>query len=99
VTCFGGPVIMARLEAIGAISGHTKVDWTVKHLLELDQLCVLGQDVKQIASHFGATVPEIEWCCRKLRRRRGKSLRRGAFHRSIPVWAHHHPPMNRSVNR
>jgi hypothetical protein len=74
VTFLGGTAIMARFEAIAAVAGHGKVSWTMKHLLELDQLCRMGKTVEQMASHFSATVAEIERGCRRLAKRRGESL-------------------------
>jgi hypothetical protein len=68
VTYFGGTTIMARYEAIERVRGHTKVYWTVKKIIELNDLVASGRNVTEIASHFDTTVEELERDFRKLRK-------------------------------
>jgi hypothetical protein len=68
VTYFGGTAIMARYEAIERVRGHTKVSWTVKNIMEFNDLAVSGRSVTEIASHFDTTVEELERGFRKLRK-------------------------------
>jgi hypothetical protein len=69
LTYLGGTSIMARIEAIDKISGHTKLYWTVRHLLQLQEHLASGKSLPEIASLFGATVPEIQRGCKKLAKR------------------------------
>jgi hypothetical protein len=68
VTCFTGTAIMARHEAIERVRGDTKVFWTVKNIMELNNLVASGRSVTDIASHFDTTVEELERGFRKLRK-------------------------------
>jgi hypothetical protein len=68
VTCFGGTAIMARYEAIERVRGHTKAYWTVKNIMELNDLVASGGSVAEIASHFDTTVEELERGFRELRK-------------------------------
>jgi hypothetical protein len=57
---------MAQFQANNAVHRHTKIDWTVKHLLALHHFIASSKTTVEIASEFGPTVQKIARGYRKL---------------------------------
>jgi CelD/BcsL family acetyltransferase involved in cellulose biosynthesis len=60
VSCLGGTTIMARLEAIEQISGHTRLYWTGARLSDLSGLVAERKNPDEVARFFHITVEEVQ---------------------------------------
>jgi hypothetical protein len=60
VSCLGGIVIMARLEAIEQISCHTRFCWTGVRLFDLNGLVAERKNPDEVGRFFRITVGEVQ---------------------------------------